>query len=62
MKFGLFGINVGPCASPGTAAKVALAFVAAHTTRLRLATGIIILPQRNPVVLARSPLRRRRSA
>jgi len=94
MKFGLFGINVGPCAAPDTAAKVAkaaesagfdsvwtgehvvlpdpqvapsplpprtpmldpavaLAFVAAHTTRLRLATGIIILPQRNPVVLAK---------
>jgi probable F420-dependent oxidoreductase len=32
---------------------VALAFLAAHTTRLRLATGIIILPQRNPVVLAK---------
>ena len=27
---------------------VALAFVAAHTTRIRLGTGIIILPQRNP--------------
>ena len=32
---------------------VALAFVAAHTTRLRLGTGIIILPQRNPLVLAK---------
>jgi probable F420-dependent oxidoreductase len=32
---------------------VALAFLAAHTERLRLATGIIILPQRNPVVLAK---------
>jgi probable F420-dependent oxidoreductase len=32
---------------------VALAFLAAHTQRLRLATGIIILPQRNPVVLAK---------
>lgn len=32
---------------------IALAFVAAHTTRLRLATGIVILPQRNPVVLAK---------
>lgn len=94
MKFGLFGINIGPCASPQTAAKVAraaesagfeslwtgehvvlpdpqvapsplpprtpmldpavaLAFVAAHTERIRLGTGIIILPQRNPVVLAK---------
>jgi probable F420-dependent oxidoreductase len=32
---------------------VALAHVAAGTQRLRLATGIIILPQRNPVVLAK---------
>jgi probable F420-dependent oxidoreductase len=32
---------------------VALAFLAAHTTRVRLATGIVILPQRNPVVLAK---------
>jgi len=32
---------------------VALAFVAARTTRLRLGTGIVILPQRNPVVLAK---------
>ncbi|MDO8434566.1 MAG: LLM class F420-dependent oxidoreductase [Candidatus Binatus sp.] len=32
---------------------VALAFVAAHTSRLRLGTGIIILPQRNPIVLAK---------
>jgi len=94
MKFGIFGINTGPCASPETAAKVAraaeaagfesawtgehvvlpdpqappspapprhpmldpavaLAFLAARTERLRLATGIIILPQRNPVVLAK---------
>jgi len=30
-----------------------LTWVAAHTTRLRLATGILILPQRNPVVLAK---------
>ena len=32
---------------------VALTFVAAHTTAIRLGTGIIILPQRNPVVLAK---------
>src|SRR5216683_2456842 len=94
MKFGLFGINMGPCANPATAAAVAraaeaagfdsvwtgehvvlpepqappspvpantpfidsavaLAFVAAHTTKVKLGTGIIILPQRNPVVLAK---------
>ncbi len=32
---------------------VALAFLAASTSRIRLGTGIIILPQRNPVVLAK---------
>jgi probable F420-dependent oxidoreductase len=32
---------------------VALALVAAQTRRVRLGTGIIILPQRNPVVLAK---------
>jgi probable F420-dependent oxidoreductase len=30
-----------------------LAFLAAHTQRVKLATGIIILPQRNPLVLAK---------
>jgi len=94
MKIGLFGINMGACVDPETAARVAvgaeaagfdsvwtgehvilpepqtpdspipartpllhpsvaLAHVAAHTKRLRLATGIVILPQRNPVVLAK---------
>ena len=32
---------------------VALAHVAAHTSKIRLGTGIIILPQRNPLVLAK---------
>ena len=32
---------------------VALAFLAAHTKTLRLATGIVILPQRHPLVLAK---------
>ncbi len=32
---------------------VALSFIAAHTTTIRLGTGIIILPQRNPLVLAK---------
>jgi len=32
---------------------VVLAYVAAHTTVLRLGTGIIILPQRNPLVIAK---------
>ncbi|HUA34023.1 MAG TPA: LLM class F420-dependent oxidoreductase [Candidatus Binataceae bacterium] len=32
---------------------VSLAFIAAHTTKVKLGTGIIILPQRNPVVLAK---------
>jgi len=94
MKFGLFAINMGACASPEVAKRaaqaaeaagfeslwtgehvvlpdpqappsplppevpmldptVALTFVAAHTTKVRLGTGIIILPQRNPLVLAK---------
>jgi probable F420-dependent oxidoreductase len=94
MKYGLFGINMGPCANPATAAAVAraaeaagfeslwtgehivlpepqappspvpantpfidstvaLGYVAGCTTKVRLGTGIIILPQRNPVVLAK---------
>jgi probable F420-dependent oxidoreductase len=32
---------------------VGLGHIAAHTTRLRLGTGVIILPQRNPIVLAK---------
>jgi probable F420-dependent oxidoreductase len=32
---------------------VALAHVAAHTERVKLGTGVIILPQRNPLVLAK---------
>jgi probable F420-dependent oxidoreductase len=32
---------------------LALAWAAAHTSTLRLATGIVIIPQRNPVVLAK---------
>ena len=32
---------------------VALTFLAAHTATIRLGTGIIILPQRNPLVLAK---------
>lgn len=32
---------------------VALAFIAAHTQTVKLGTGIIILPQRNPLVLAK---------
>lgn len=30
-----------------------LTWVGAHTTRIKLATGVLILPQRNPVVLAK---------
>jgi len=32
---------------------VALTWAAAHTSTMRLATGIVIVPQRNPVVLAK---------
>src|SRR5436190_14632057 len=94
MKIALFACNMGACADPGVAARVAraaeaagfeslwtgehvvlpdpqappspvapfepmldptvaLAFLAAHTRTIRLGTGIIILPQRNPLVLAK---------
>jgi probable F420-dependent oxidoreductase len=32
---------------------VTLAFIAAHTKTIRLGTGVIILPQRNPLILAK---------
>jgi probable F420-dependent oxidoreductase len=94
MKLGLFGANMGACATADGAIQigalaeelgydslwmgehvvapsprvppspmdpdypildplVALGFMAAVTRRVRLATGIVILPQRNPVVLAK---------
>ncbi len=42
-----------PPHSPLLDPAVALAFVAAHTKTIKLGTGIIILPQRNPLVLAK---------
>jgi probable F420-dependent oxidoreductase len=94
MRFGLFAINMGVCAEPDVAVRiaqaaesagfdsvwtgehvvlpdpqvppsplppehalldpaVALTYIAAHTKTIRLGTGIIILPQRNPLVLAK---------
>ena len=94
MKFGLVGINMGPCSTPGATTRVAqaaeaagfeslwagehvvlpepqvppsplpasfpmldptvaFAFIAGQTKAIRLGTGIIILPQRNPLVLAK---------
>jgi probable F420-dependent oxidoreductase len=38
---------------PALDSLLALAWAAAHTTSIRLATGIVILPQRNPLVLAK---------
>jgi probable F420-dependent oxidoreductase len=38
---------------PALDALLALTWAAAHATHIRLATGIVILPQRNPVVLAK---------
>ncbi len=32
---------------------IALAHIAAHTERIRLGTGVLLLPQRNPLVLAK---------
>ena len=42
-----------PPATPFLDPAVALAYVAAGTSTIRLGTGIIILPQRNPLVLAK---------
>lgn len=42
-----------PAATPLLDPAVALTYVAARTRTIRLGTGIIILPQRNPVVLAK---------
>ena len=94
MKFGLFGINMGPLSDPDASVEVAqaaeaagfesiwagehvvlpdpqvapsplpasyamgdpnivFAYLAAQTKRLLMGTGIIILPQRNPLVLAK---------
>lgn len=39
--------------SPFPEPLTALAFVAGATTRIRLATGVLIVPERNPVVLAK---------
>ena len=38
---------------PALDSLLALTWAAAHTTTIRLTTGIVILPQRNPVVLAK---------
>lgn len=94
MRFGLFAINMGPCADARVALRVAqaaeehgfdsvwtgehvvlpdpqvapspvppetpfldpavaLTYIASGTKTIRLGTGIIILPQRNPLVLAK---------
>ena len=42
-----------PASTPFLDPVVALAAVAQHTTKILLGTGIIILPQRNPLVLAK---------
>ena len=42
-----------PSSQPRLEAVVALAYMAAVTTRVRLAIGVIVLPQRQPVLLAK---------
>lgn len=42
-----------PADTPFLDPLIALAYAAACTSRLRLATGVVLLPQRNPVVLAK---------
>lgn len=94
MRFGLFAVNMGACADPAVAIRIAtlaeelgfdslwagehvvlpdprvppamtdpdeplldpivtLTFLAAHTRRVLLGTGVIVVPQRNPLVLAK---------
>jgi probable F420-dependent oxidoreductase len=43
-----------PAETPFLDSVVALAHVAAHTRRLRLGTGVLVLPQHNPVLLAKA--------
>ncbi len=43
-----------PPETPFLESAIALTFIAAHTRTIRLGTGIIILPQRNPVILAKT--------
>lgn len=94
MRFGLFGVNIGPCADPERQARVvraaeesgfdsvwtgehvvmpvhdnpvptppetpmldsivALTRAAALTSRVKLGTGILVLPHHNPLVLAKA--------
>ena len=94
MRFGLFGINFGPCADPALQRRIAIAAeesgfesiwtgehvvmplvdnpvptspetpfldsiatltsVAAYTSRIRLGTGILVMPHHNPVLLAKA--------
>lgn len=42
-----------PAHAPFIDSAIALTYAAAHTSKIKLATGIIILPQRNPLVLAK---------
>ena len=42
-----------PTSTPLLDPFIALTYAAAHTSRIRLATGICILPERNPLVLAK---------
>lgn len=42
-----------PPQDPALDSLLALTWAAAHTSTIRLATGIVIVPQRNPVVLAK---------
>ncbi|HMQ27734.1 MAG TPA: LLM class F420-dependent oxidoreductase [Acidimicrobiales bacterium] len=47
------GKMAGDASSPMPDPLIWLAFVAAATTTLRLGTGVLILPQRNPLILAK---------
>ncbi|SMD06526.1 LLM class flavin-dependent oxidoreductase [Lentzea albidocapillata] len=51
MDIGAQGLYIGDTAGPDDPL-AHLSYVAAVTSSLELATGIVILPQRNPLVLA----------
>src|SRR6266852_8490198 len=64
LKFGLTSINTGATSYPEALVRfaptnrilnpvVALTFVAAHTRTVRLGTGILLLPQHQPLILAK---------
>src|SRR5215217_7720225 len=53
LPYGAQAIANNPADQPRLEVVVALAYLAAVTTRVRLGVGVIVLPQRQPVLLAK---------